>query len=435
MAMKQSAKIWIVAVVIGILVLLGVGAAHLLAQAPGPRGVVLDPNPVLQDGQVRISVGGFYPLEPIAIRATEKQAGSKEIDLRQTEASVQGALDGVYVGLPDQLESGTHVLRLVGQFSGRHATATLYVRAKSPWITLNSSEGKPHGTIGLIAGGFEPTEQLRVSLEPRALPATRAQQSPPPGVAPVTMAVLATDRVGNSAWSLVKLPLVKPGDYTIVVRGVSSGQQLKKDISITAYHPSVELSPWAGPPGTKVQLNSRGFEPGEKVHVYLGAAPTSSATVTADQYGNLWGAGPVRIPYAAFHGSLTIRLVGEDSTAQTQAQFNVLAPKPWLELTQYWGAPGGSVEFSGGGWAGGERISIHIGSSKAPPVAYGKADDYGWLHGTGPATIPKDAVYQVMFVAVGEQSHSVATATFKIVLPFGLRPDGVAPPTPTVGPS
>ncbi len=431
--MRHSAKIWIVAFVIGIIVLLGVGAATLLMRMPEPAGVVLDPNPVLQEGQIRVSVAGFYPLEPIAIRATEKQAGSKAIGLRQTEANVQGALDGVYVGLPPRLESGAHVLQIVGQISGRTATATLYVRAKSPWVTLDGSEAKPHGTIGLIAGGFDPGERLRISLEPRAQPGTHPRPTPAQ-VTASTIALLPTDRVGNSAWSPVKLPLVKPGDYTIVVRGVSSGQELKKDLSITAYHPSVELSPWAGPPGTKVQLNSRGFEPGEKVRVYLGDSPMVAATVTADQYGNLWGAGPVRVPYAASRAPLTIRLEGEDSTAQTQAQFNVLPPKPWLELTQYWGAPGGSVEFSGGGWAGGERISFHIGSAKAPAVAYGKADDYGWLHNAGPALIPKDALYQVTFVAVGEQSHSTATATFKIVLPFGLRPDGVAP-APTASPS
>jgi hypothetical protein len=28
----------------------------------------------------------------------------------------------------------------------------------------------------------------------------------------------------------------------------------------------------------------------------------------------------------------------------------------------------------------------------------------------------------VIFVAVGEQSHLVAAATFKVVFPFGLRP-------------
>jgi hypothetical protein len=36
--------------------------------------------------------------------------------------------------------------------------------------------------------------------------------------------------------------------------------------------------------------------------------------------------------------------------------------------------------------------------------------------------VPLDAVDELIFVAVGEQSHLVAAATFKVVLPFGLRP-------------
>lgn len=430
--MRRSKNVWIVVLIVVVL-LIGAGGAFLLVQTPGPGPLALDPIPVRQGGQVRISDQGFYPLEPIAIRATEKPTGSKTITLRETEATVQGALDGVYVGLPDDLESGAHVLQVYGQISGRQATTTLWVRAKSPWVTLSGGEAKPHGKVGLVAGGFDPGERLRVSLKPRSEPQNGTSGATSRALAPMEMAVLPTDRVGNSTWSEVKLPLVNPGDYSVVVRGTSSGQELKKNIRVTAYHPSVELSPWAGPPGTKVQLNSRGFEPGETVKVYLGNSPTAAVTVTADKYGNLWGAGPVRVPYVAGSAPLTIKLVGADSTAETHAQFNILKPKPWLELTQYWGAPGGSVEFSGGGWAGGERIAFHVGSVKNPPVAYGKADDYGWLHNAGPATIPKDAIYQVTFVAVGEQSHSVATATFKIVLPFGLRPDGVAP-LPTASP-
>jgi hypothetical protein len=421
-------RIWLTGLGFVILVII-TGAVILLLQTPEPKQLVLDPNPVRQGGQVRVSVQGFFPAEPIVIRATRKAAGSDTVLLRESEASIRGSLDSAYVALPDNLESGVHVLQIVGQVSGRQATAVLYIRARAPWVTLKSNEAKPHAKIGLIAGGFDPGEGLRVSLAPREDSASTPPGRPATKAGSMEMAVLPTDRVGNTTWSEVKLPLVKPGSYSLVVRGGSSGQELRKDLTVTAYQPSVELSPWAGPPGTKVQLNSRGFEPGEKVAVYLGNATTAAVTVVADQYGNLWGAGPVRAPYSAAGTRLTIKLVGEDSTAETRAQFNVLKPKPWLELTQYWGAPGGSVEFSGGGWAGGERIAFYIGSEKNPPVAYGKADDYGWLHNAGPATIPKDAVYQVTFVAVGQQSHSVATATFKIVLPFGIRPNGL-PPVP-----
>ncbi|MGH2457441.1 MAG: hypothetical protein ACRDIY_01075 [Chloroflexota bacterium] len=400
------------------------GAAYWLARAPGPGPSRLDPNPVRQGSQVRVSVTGFLPLEPLSMVVSEKQSGGPSLSLGVVPASTDGGLDQVYVALPDDLASGSHQVTIEGQVSGRQSTAVVYVRAKTPWATLASGESKPRAELGLVAGGFQPGETVSVLF------------SPPQGAKPSRpatthrLANLPTDRVGNTTWTLVRLPLVKPGAYSLLVKGNSSGAELRKDLTLSAYQPSVELSPWAGPPGIKVKLNAKGFEPGEKVGVYLGAATASAAKLVADRDGDLWGAGPVTIPYVSGLAPLTIDLVGEDSTARTSAQFRVLAPKPWLELTQYWGAPGGSVEFSGGGWAGGERIAFHVGSVKSPPVAYGQADDYGWLHNAGPATIPKAATYQVTFVAEGESSHSIATATFKIVLPFGISPVGV---TPTAG--
>jgi hypothetical protein len=81
------------------------------------------------------------------------------------------------------------------------------------------------------------------------------------------------------------------------------------------------------------------------------------------------------------------------------------------------------VEFSGGGWAAGEQVAFHIGSTRNPPVAVAVADAYGWLHYAGPVYVPRDAVNQVTFIAVGQRSHSAAKATFTVVLPFGLRPE------------
>lgn len=409
---------WILALGLFVLIGIGAGVALALARLPASSTVALEQNPVRQGGQVRVSGGGFYPLEPVSIQVTKQKAGSKTLNLGQIHATSRGSLAASYVALPQNLASGAHTLRAVGEVSHRQSTVVLYVRAPAPWVTLGSSEAKPRAELGLIAGGFAPGEHLRVSL------------APPKGSSAVkasNLADLPTDRVGNTAWVQVRLPLVPPGHYQIVVRGESSGQELKKSLDLKPYQPSLQLSPWAGPPGTKVQLNARGFEPGEKVQVYLGGSAKSVATVVADRYGNLWGAGPVKMPYSDAATTLTVKLVGTDSKAWTEADFKVLKPKPWLQLTQYWGAPGGSVEFSGGGWAAGERIAFHIGSAKSPAVAYGTADDYGWLHNAGPVTVPKDAIYQITFVAVGESSHSVATATFKIVLPFGISPVGRTP--------
>jgi hypothetical protein len=191
---------------------------------------------------------------------------------------------------------------------------------------------------------------------------------------------------------------------------------------VTPLKPLVELSPWAGPPGVPVQLNVRGFAPGEHVEISVAGASGSQVTAQADDYGNLWGAGPIHVPQTAMMGSLTLNLVGDDSGAVATAEFKVLEPKPWLELTSYSGAPGGPVGFGGGGWIGGERVTIHIGAATNPTVTEGLADDNGWLKGMTQVYIPLDATDSVIFVALGEQSHMISAATYSVVLPFGLRP-------------
>jgi hypothetical protein len=158
------------------------------------------------------------------------------------------------------------------------------------------------------------------------------------------------------------------------------------------------------------------------VHVAFGGPTVEAAVVQADADGNLWGAGPVRVPPTALRGPLVVVLTGEDSGASARPEFGVLETKPWLELTTWWGAPGVPVGFGGGGWIGGEHVTFHVGSSAAPTLAEAQADDYGWLHTSGTAYVPRDADTDVTFIAAGDQSHTTASATYKVVFPFDLRP-------------
>jgi hypothetical protein len=274
----------------------------------------------------------------------------------------------------------------------------------------------------LIAGGFEPGESVSGTLE------ARRDQPNPPAAEPVALVSLATDQAGNSEWAQTKLPLVRQGAYTLVLRGAASGQELRRELTIGPLKPGVELSPWAGPPGMPIQLNGRGFAPSERIHVAFGGLSVEAAVLQADADGNLWGAGPVRVPQTALSGPLVVLLTGELSGATAGPSFTVLEPKPWLELTTWWGAPGVPVGFGGGGWIGGERVTLHVGSGSAPAVADSQADDYGWLHTSSLGRVPEDADMDVTFVAVGEQSHATATAVYKVVFPFDLRPRRTQPP-------
>jgi hypothetical protein len=383
-------------------------ATVALAPAPvSPAHLAVAPQPALQAGQVQLSGDGFTAGETIVI-STDK------VPLGNVTTKGDGSFDALSLILSDQLASGAHPLSAVGQTSGRKATATLWIRALKPWLVLDSYDVPQLGDLGFVAGGFEPMDQVTVTLQPASGPA-------------IQLVMLSTDQAGNAPWTQMKLPRLASGTYAMVLTGQANGADLSRDLHVTPLKPITELSPWAGPPGVSVQFNSQGFAPGEQIHVQVGGtqAPTP---LQADEYGKLWGAGPIQIPQTVPTGELQLTLVGADSGATSAATFKVLEPKPWLELTTWSGAPGAPVGFGGGGWIGGEKVDIHIGSATKPVQSVGTADANGWLKMTDQAYVPTDVADDVMFVAVGEQSHLVAAATFKVVFPFGLHP-GLGPKT------
>jgi len=438
---------WIVFVLIGIVVL-GAGALALtrpVAPPPPPTStaapaqtVSFAPALAKQDGKIRLSANGFSPGELVVFRAARQPgyarqtpggatAAAARLTLAQARADKSGVAVAEKVTVPDEVTSGSHTLEAVGQASGRLASTVLYVQAKSPWMTLGTYSVKPGNDLGLIFGGLGPLAQVDLSIEPATQTASGGSQDPTKLSPPVSLLHVSTDRVGNATWIDLRLPLLKPGTYTVVAK---AGDQATANVVVLALTPTIELSPWSGPPGSAVTFNARGFAAGDRVQVFVGQASQPALTVNADQYGNFWAAGPIHVPYGVNGGALPLRFVGLDSSAEVAAQFNVQSTKPWLELTAYSGPPGSPVGFSGGGWASNERITFHEGSDSGPEVAAGQADEYGWLHLSSMASVPGDPTSggdpsaSVTFVAVGEQSHATASATFKVINPFAnLPPD------------
>jgi hypothetical protein len=395
-------------------------ATQVTADRGSVASLVIEPQPAPQSGQVRVSGKGFAAGESISVSAARTtDANSDRVPLANAVASSEGSLDPLTLTLPDSLQSGGHAVEAVSQGSGRTANATLWIHAPQPWLVLDSYDVPQYGDFGFVAGGFEPLDQVLAWLEAAA----GANESP------IQLEALTTDQAGNSPWSQIKLPQLAAGTYTMVLHGQANGAELRRDVHVTPLKPTLELSPWAGPAGSTLQVNVRGFAPNERVHASIGGAQDATP-LQADAFGNLWGAGPLRIPQTAAPGGLTLSLVGGDSGATSTAEFKVLDPKPWLELTSWSGAPGAPVSFAGGGWIGGEQVSIHIGSAATPALLSAMADDAGWLKNAGLVYIPNEVDDDVIFVAVGDKSHLVAAATFKVVFPFGLRPG--RPETPRV---
>ena len=418
----------------------GILKAPAVSAPLAPPTVKVTPALVQQGGKIEVSGAGFLPGEAVDLQASSEAAtvdpnkstsfsGSSVIDLAHSRANLQGTIAATPLTLPDSLNSGIHPARLTGQLSHRTVLTVLYVQAKKPWITVGSSTVKPATNFGFVLGGFAPSEQVEISLQPATSLANGQSQDPSKLSPAAALASIPTDRVGNAVWTEVKLPLIKPGGYELVARGANSGKKLTLVITVQPLTPVVQLSPWSGPPGGPVSLNARGFAPNETVDVFEGQSTQPSLKLNADQYGNLWGAGPVKVPYDVTGGSLLLRVVGQDSGASSEAKFAVQAPKPWLELTQYWGMPGTPVGFSGGGWAANEQVIFHLGNIGGPEIAAGQTDDYGWIRFGGTGSIPSDATGTVTLVGVGSKSGATASASFKVVNPFADQPP-VQPPPP-----
>lgn len=389
------------------------GSAWVQGTAPEARSMpaavlTLSPDSVLQEVELTVSGSGFGPLETVVVRAPDPASGEAR-EIARAAADWRGSFSNQAVNLPEWLTSGTHQLEAVGERSVSRANVTLYVRAKNRWVNLGTYGVKQAERLGFITGGFEPGEQVNVYL------AEGQDLRPDESAAPVL--TVPTDRAGNTAWTEMQVPLVKAGNYSLMFRGQSGGEALSRNIVISALVPYVELSPWSGPPGSHIDLNGKGFVPSEEVGIYLGDATTPALTVTADESGSLWGAGPVAIPYEA-RGPLRVTLIGQVNHALVTRSFGVVAPKPWVELSSYAGFAGTTVFFSGGGFAAGERITIHLEQGAALIIGVGQANEQGYYRLVGPVNVPPSATDQVTFVLTGESSHAEGAATFKVLTPW-----------------
>lgn len=389
--------------------------------APSPS-VDLGSDTVVQSSELGLTARGFAPDEPIFVEAV-LAPGTDTVEVYRATAGADGNLSEITITLPEAVTSGQRTIRLVGQRSGRTAEADFFVVSERPWLQLRAETLQPTDMLGFVAGGFQPRETVRIAFGLAEAPSTSE---------------IAADRAGNTAWTELPLPSFQPGEYELLIVGAESGTRLNRTVRVAPLSPVLELSPWYGPPGGKLELNGRGFLPHERVSLSYNRSGVSE--LEADEYGNLWGVRAPDVPYEAMQ-SLVVTLTGADSGATTSVEFKVADPHPWVELSTYAGAPGTGVYLSGGGWAARERVSLHVGQSSSPAVGIATSDEYGFLRFAGPVPIPASADDEVEIVALGERSGAEASARFTVVrpiipvLPPLPPPPAVQLPTPAPRPT
>lgn len=380
-------------------------AASRAGSQPTAR-LLLPSGAVPQWETLKFSLEGFQPEETVTLQVKD---GDSFKEIGQVLVDGEGKAADAEILLPSWLESGTREVQAVGDSGQTMVLGTMHVRAKELWANLSSYSFHQASKLGFVAGGFQPGDQVNVYLSQGGDACGVASQRP--------LASVKTDEAGNTTWTEFEVPVVQPGEYVLLMKG-DRGEELKTKVEVMPLAPELELSPWSGLPGRQVDINARGFLPDEKVELFLGSAREPVITFTADRYGDIWGGGPISMPMESQGEKLAVTLRGQRSGAVVTRDFAVIAPHPWIDLSSYSGYAGTGVTVKGGGFAAGERVTLHLGSASGPVVGEVVADEQGRYQGLGPAQVPADAEQAVVFVALGESSGAQASATFKVQKPF-----------------
>jgi 5-hydroxyisourate hydrolase-like protein (transthyretin family) len=178
--------------------------------------------------------------------------------------------------------------------------------AQTPSVHLELYSGKPAHTLTFTGTGFEPNEDVDVSLSEQSL------------------ATITADAEGRILHAGIGIPLLSAGDYTVSFVGRTSRIPVAVGLNIQGFRPWVVLHNYYVSPQSGVGFNGEDFVPGETVSVYLNSTLGEPVVqVTAD------GDGRITMANALSPTNLTgdnrLIFVGQQSHAELTATFTVAA--------------------------------------------------------------------------------------------------------------
>jgi hypothetical protein len=341
------------------------------------------------------SGAGFAPGEQVEVRL----GGLGGSALGTYPSDAQGAVIGQDVPIP-LVEAGDYPLYFVGQDSQSPVSVGFNVQGFRPWAVLDNYSPAPYYLMGFSGEDFAPEEVVLVYLNQRTTqPVTQVQ----------------ADASGRfTVKNAFELPALK-GENQIVFVGQQSNSQITASFMPMAFGPALELTVYAGRPGSRVGFVGTGWARSETLRVSIGEKPSGQpvGTFTADTTGAFRNAGDIRVPVRAIAGGLPLTVSGDVSQAAVTLWFQVLDLKPSAELTAYQGPPGTVVSFAGRSFAAGERVHVHLRDRAGPEVAQAVADDDGTFENISSYPVDGEWGEVVPFVFVGEDSGQDATTHFK----------------------
>ena len=367
--------------------------------------VLLSPARVVQPATVNLAGHRFVPGEEVTVYVRVPHGGEPRA-VGAATADEEGLVPNITFNLPEDLGPGLYTVEARGSKGTGIATAQLEVAQATPWVTLDPYAAKAQETIAFDAGGFRPGEEVAVhvnSLESEPVVVARASAT------------------GDVRGGTLTVPFAGPGDNTLLFVGRESNYLAQTTFTLLEYTPYGLLGNYTPQPLQEVALAGEAFVPGEKVLVYLnevGGEPV--ATLQADEEGKLAGDEAFTVPLG-LEGENTLIFIGERSLRAAPAEFTVMPLAPALELTTYAVRPGGSVAFSGSGFAKGETLRAYVGEPKpGAEVSIFAAGDDGAFANAGEFALPyKTGGESVTLTVVGDASRTPVQIEMGVI---GLEP-------------
>ena len=345
--------------------------------------------------KVSFSGGGFSPREEVDVYFDTL---ASPVIARFTADKI-GVVHASGVVVPISA-AGQHAFLLLGKSSRAPVRVPFSVLAFSPWIGLSSYTPQPEQSIGVVGHDFAPGERVAVFLDTdRGRPLSQATADPT-GVFRLDSALI--------------VPYDRRGKFPVVAVGTLSQITVTATLNVLPFTPTIELSRYAGPPGTAFTVKGRGFARNEDVQVQVGGQQQALAfTFHTDAEGKLANVGAIQIPKNMPSGKLPVTADGNHSQAPAAVTFAVTPLNPWFGPVPAAGPAGARVSFDGGGFAPDEPVQVAISSDAGTsPATTFTTDDGGGIHHAGSLLIPTALSGRVTLVATGVQSGARASTTY-----------------------
>lgn len=294
---------------------------------------------------------------------------------------------------------GDHAFLFVGATGQSPIRVPFTIIGFHPWVVLGSYSPQPQQNIGFSGQDFFPGEEILVYFNQ---------------VAGRPVSLLQADAKGAfDLKSAFTIPVDAAGKNTLIFIGRQTQIEVTVAFEILPLTPGLELTVYAGLPGTRIAFKGSGFARGETVHAYLGEGTNGKevAFMQTDDNGAFESAGEFTLPLDTPAGDLTVTAQGELSKAPVSLTFTVLAFQPWGGTDHKYTVEGTKLTFKGGGFASGETVNITLEGS-GQTVATATTDKEGEFESAGQYLIPAQATAEMTFIFEGQSSKVPAKVRF-----------------------